>query len=71
MPLHTASRLPSSKRGPFALPETTKAYVYNAANNFCTEKNLQVETIKVESRGAIPFVRAAGAELQFKSVPAK
>ena len=57
--------------GPFVTQEGVKAYVYNAANDFCSGKGLAVETVKVETRGPIPFVRAAEAELQFRCVPVK
>ena len=48
--------------------ESTKSYVYNAANAFCAERSMVVETIKVETRGPIPFVRPAQAQLQFRCV---
>lgn len=57
--------------GAFVSQESTKAYVYNAANAFCAERSMVVETISVETRGAIPFVRPSQAQLQFRCVPSK
>lgn len=51
--------------------ESTKAYVYNEANAFCGERSMVVETISIETRGPIPAVRPAQAQLQFRCVKPK
>lgn len=69
VPTDAGTYMIGKQGGMFVTQESTKAYVYAAANDFCSDKSMAVETVKVETRGPIPFVRAAEASLTFKCVP--
>lgn len=71
VPMDQGTYMVGKDGGMFASQESTKADVYRAANAFCAERSLLVETVSIETRGAIPAVRPAQAQLQFKCVPAK
>jgi hypothetical protein len=71
VPMDEGTYMIGKDGGVLVSQESTKAYVYSEANAFCAERSMVVETIKVETRGPIPFVRPAQAQLQFKCVPPK
>jgi hypothetical protein len=52
----------------FATGDGPKADVYREANEFCTQKNKKVETLKITSQDGKPFVRSGHAELHFRCV---
>lgn len=58
-----------SASGVFGTPDGVRADIYTEANAFCARTNQAVETVNVEVKGAIPFVRTGSAMLQFKCVP--
>jgi hypothetical protein len=58
-----------SAAGVFGTPEGVKADIYREANEFCGRTGQAVETVNVEAKPAIPFVRQGSASLQFKCVP--
>lgn len=57
-----------SAAGVFGTPDAVRADIYTEANEFCTKSGKGVETVKLEIKGAIPFVRTGSAMLQFKCV---
>lgn len=58
-----------SAAGVFGTPDGVRADIYTEANEFCARTGNAVETVNVEVKDAIPFVRMASAMLQFKCVP--
>lgn len=68
IPMDSGTYMIGKDGGPFVSQESVKAYVYNAANAFCDERGQAVQTINVETRGPIPFVRPSQAQLQFRCV---
>lgn len=61
----------TSAGGVFVTPDGSAAYVYEQARSFCAEKGLEVETIELEKKNAIPFVRQTSATLRFRCEPKK
>jgi len=57
-----------SAAGIFGTPGGVKADIYTEANDFCKSTNKTVETIKIEVKDAVPFVRTGSASLEFKCV---
>ena len=57
-----------SAAGVFGTPGGVKADIYTEANDFCKSTNKTVETIKIEVKDAVPFVRTGSASLEFKCV---
>jgi hypothetical protein len=55
--------------GAWGSPEASKADIYAEANQFCAARTQHVETVKVETLNAIPFVRPGSASLNFRCVP--
>ena len=60
-----------SAGGGFVSGSGAKADLYEEANEFCVAQGKFVETIKATAIKGIPFVRIAGAELEFKCVSSK
>ena len=58
-----------SAAGVFGTPGGVKADVYSEANEYCARTGNTVETVNIEVKDAIPFVRTGSASLQFKCVP--
>ncbi|MGH7604116.1 MAG: hypothetical protein ACRENK_08990 [Gemmatimonadaceae bacterium] len=58
-----------SAAGVFGTPDGVKADIYQEANDFCSKSGKAVETVNLEVKGAIPFVRTGSASLQFRCVP--
>lgn len=57
-----------SAAGIFGTPEGVKADVYTEANAHCARTGQAVETISLDVKGAIPFVRTGSAALQFRCI---
>lgn len=57
-----------SAAGIFGTPGGVKADIYAEANSFCHNKGKAVETINIEVKDAVPFVRTGSASLLFKCV---
>ena len=57
-----------SAAGVFGTPDGVRADIYQEANDFCARTGKAVETVNIEVKGAIPFVRQGSAMLQFKCV---
>jgi hypothetical protein len=57
-----------SAAGVFGTPDGVRADIYVEANAFCERTGKAVETVNIEVKGAIPFVRTGSALLQFKCV---
>ena len=57
-----------SAAGVFGTPDGVRADIYTEANEFCARTGKGVETVNVEIKGAIPFVRTGSAMLHFKCV---
>jgi hypothetical protein len=57
-----------SAAGVFGTPDGVRADIYTEANEFCARTGKAVETVNIEVKGAIPFVRSGSAMLQFKCV---
>ena len=57
-----------SAAGVFGTPDGVKADIYKEANEFCARTDQAIETVTIEVKGAIPFVRTGSALLQFKCV---
>ena len=57
-----------SAAGIFGTPDGVRADIYAEANEFCARTSKAVETVTIEVKGAIPFVRTGSAMLQFKCV---
>ena len=57
-----------SAAGIFGTPNGVKADIYTEANEFCVRTGKTVETVNIEVKDAIPFVRTGSAMLQFKCV---
>lgn len=60
-----------SAAGMFGTPEGVKADIYREANEFCAARGQSVETVKAETKHAIPFTRQGSASLTFRCVTAK
>jgi ATP-dependent protease ClpP protease subunit len=58
-----------SAAGVFGTPDGVRADIYVEANEFCSRTGNAVETVSVEAKQAIPFVRTGSALLYFKCVP--
>ena len=58
-----------SAAGVFGTPDGVRADIYAEANEFCGRTGNAVETVNLEVKGAIPFVRTGSALLQFKCIP--
>lgn len=58
-----------SAAGIFGTPEGVRADIYREANEHCARDGGAVETVKVDVKGAIPFVRTGSAMLEFRCVP--
>ncbi len=57
-----------SAAGVFGTPDGVRADIYVEANAYCQRTGKAVETVNIEVKGAIPFVRTGSALLQFKCV---
>ncbi|WP_407278305.1 hypothetical protein U5817_17940 [Aromatoleum evansii] len=57
-----------SAAGIFGTSGGVRADIYTEANEFCARTNKGVETMNLELKDAIPFVRTSSATLQFKCV---
>jgi hypothetical protein len=57
-----------STGGGFVTGSGAKSDLYKEASKYCENSGKFVETIKVNTADGIPFVRIAGAELEFKCV---
>jgi hypothetical protein len=57
-----------SAAGIFGTPDGVRADIYTEANEFCAKNGKAVETVNIEVKQAIPFVRTSSAMLQFKCV---
>lgn len=57
-----------SAAGVFGTPDGVRADIYVEANEYCAKTGKGVETVNIEIKGAIPFVRTGSAMLQFKCV---
>ena len=57
-----------SAAGVFGTPDGVRADIYLEANAYCQRTGKAVETVNIEVKGAIPFVRTGSALLQFKCV---
>lgn len=57
-----------SAAGVFGTPEGVKGDIYTEANAYCAKSGQQVETINIDIKGAIPFVRTGSASLEFRCV---
>ncbi|MDO8775015.1 MAG: hypothetical protein Q7K57_41180 [Burkholderiaceae bacterium] len=57
-----------SAAGVFGTPDGVRADIYVEANEYCGRTGKAVETVNIEIKGAIPFVRTGSALLQFKCV---
>ena len=51
-----------------ATADATLATLYKQANAFCENEGKKLETVSVESKDGIPFVRCAEANLHFRCV---
>lgn len=60
-----------SAAGIFGTPDAVMAEIFTEANEHCAKRGLVVETVKAETKGAIPFVRTGSASLEFRCVKAK
>jgi hypothetical protein len=71
VPMDKGSYMISEKAGGcgFATAGGQEADAYKKANEFCSAKSMHVETISIEPKSGIPFVRCASADLKFKCVP--
>ena len=58
-----------SAAGVFGTPGGVKADVYAEANEYCARTGNAFETVNLEVKDAIPFVRTGSASLQFRCVP--
>ena len=58
----------TSAGGIFSTSSGPKSDVYEMANAFCSDKGRQVETVKLDTKDAVPFVRSSSADLQFRCV---
>ena len=58
-----------SAAGVFGTPGGVRADIYAEANDFCARNGNAVETVNIEVKAAVPFVRTGSAMLQFKCVP--
>lgn len=58
-----------SAAGVFGTPAGVTADIYVEANEFCAKRGQKVETVKVEPKDAIPFVRQGSSTLTFRCVP--
>ena len=57
-----------SAAGIFGTTGGVRADIYAEANTFCARDGKSVETVNIEIKDAIPFVRTGSAMLQFKCV---
>jgi hypothetical protein len=57
-----------SAAGIFGTSGGVRADIYVEANEFCTRTGKAVETVNLEVKDAIPFVRTSSATLQFRCV---
>lgn len=57
-----------SAAGVFGTPDGVRADIYTEANEFCARTGKTVETVSIEVKAAIPFVRTGSAMLQFRCV---
>lgn len=57
-----------SAAGIFGTSGGVRADIYAEANEFCARTNKTVETVNLELKDAVPFVRTSSATLQFKCV---
>jgi hypothetical protein len=57
-----------SAAGIFGTSGGVRADIYAEANDFCARTNKAVETVNLEVKDAVPFVRTSSATLQFKCV---
>lgn len=57
-----------SAAGIFGTSGGVRADIYAEANEFCVRTNKTVETVNLEVKDAVPFVRTSSAMLQFKCV---
>lgn len=71
VPMEKDSYMISEKAGGcgFATAGGQEADAYKKANEFCSSKNMHVETISSEPKNGIPFIRCASSDLKFKCVP--
>lgn len=58
-----------SKSTPGGSGGQTKAEIYLEANKFCSDKNMDVETISAKSDDSRAFSHGSNAELQFRCIP--
>lgn len=58
-----------SAAGVFGTPDGVRADIYVEANEYCARTGNAVETVSIEAKPAIPFVRQGSALLYFKCVP--
>ena len=57
-----------SAAGIFGTSGGVRADIYAEANEFCARTNEAVETVNLEVKDAVPFVRTSSVMLQFKCV---
>jgi hypothetical protein len=58
-----------SAAGIFGTSGGVKGDVYQEASEFCTKSGKTVETVNLDVKDAIPFVRTSSVSLQFRCVP--
>jgi len=57
-----------SAAGIFGTSGGVRADIYAEANQFCARSNKTVETVNLDIKDAVPFVRTSSATLEFKCV---
>jgi hypothetical protein len=57
-----------SAAGIFGTSGGVRADIYAEANQFCARSGKTVETVNLDVKDAVPFVRTSSATLEFKCV---
>jgi hypothetical protein len=57
-----------SAAGIFGTSGGVRADIYTEANAFCARSSKSVETVNLDIKDAVPFVRTSSATLEFKCI---